>query len=291
MGGNAKRPRLEGPSGPLARLPTKNTSSFILLNGSSAPDPRDADDSDGGGPGGGYGGGGGGARRRQLSSGLPPLKVTPVGGIFAAPGSPDHHPPSSHRPHLLGHHHHHHGHGGGQHGMSLLGSSPRGVKVPQHRMPGGTFGTLMEDFEPESHEGTLGGADLAKAVQRTHGIGKASAASSVLSCVGNALAQRARQYTARGCGSRAGACGRIVKECSVRCLNNDSLLQVHSGVTFVQTEPDEDWRPPAAVCISTEHEWRLAGRAFKEQVGGRVRQSRRATSEYTRKDCAEGRRQ
>ena len=45
------------------------------------------------------------------------------------------------------------------------------------------------------------------------------------------------------------------------------LAQVHSGVTFVQTEPDEDWRPPAAVCISTEHEWRLAGRAFKEQVG------------------------
>ncbi len=175
MGGNAKRPRLEGPSGPLARLPTKNTSSFILLNGSSAPDPRDGNDSDGG-PGGGYGGGGG-PRRRQLSSGLPPLKVTPVGGILVAPGSPDHHhPPSSYRPHLLGgHHHHHHGHGGGQHGMSLLGSSPRGaVKMPQHRVPGGTFGTLMEDFEPESHEGALGGIDLAKAVQRTHGIGKAS---------------------------------------------------------------------------------------------------------------------
>ena len=175
VGGNAKRPRLEGPSGPLARLPTKNTSSFILLNG-SAPDPRDADDSDGGG--GGYGGGGGGARRRPLSSGLPPLKVTPVGGMLAAPGSPDHHPPSSHRPHLLGHHsshHHHHGHGGGQHGMSLLGSSPRGVKMPQHRAPGGAFGTLMEDFEPEPHEGAPGGGNLAKAVQRTHGIGKASA--------------------------------------------------------------------------------------------------------------------
>ena len=42
---------------------------------------------------------------------------------------------------------------------------------------------------------------------------------------------------------------------------------MHGGVTFVQTELDDDWRPPAAVCISTEHEWRLAGSAFKEQVG------------------------
>ena len=175
VGGNAKRPRLEGPSGPLARLPTKNTSSFILLNG-NAPDPRGDDDSDGG-HGGSYGGG---SRRRPLSTGLPPLKVTPGGGgILAAPGSPDHHPPSSHRPHLLSsshHHHHHHGHGGGQHGMSLLGSSPRGGKMPQHRVPGGTFGTLLENFEPELREGALGGMDLAKAVQRTHGIGKASAA-------------------------------------------------------------------------------------------------------------------
>ena len=171
-GGNVKRPRLEGPSGPLARLPTKNTSSFILLNG-SAPGPHgEADDSDGD-----YGyGGRSSARRRPLSSGLPPLKVTPVSGILAAPGSPDHHPPSAHRPHLhVGHHHHHHGHGGGQHGMSLLGSSPRGVKVPQHRVPGGSFGTLMEDFEPELQEGAPGAVDLAKAVQRTHGIGKARA--------------------------------------------------------------------------------------------------------------------
>ena len=62
----------------------------------------------------------------------------------------------------------------------------------------------------------------------------------------------------------------------MRWLINCSLLQVHSGVTFVQTEPDEDWRPPAAVCISTEHEWRLAGRAFKEQVGAPVCRSGRA---------------
>ena len=49
-------------------------------------------------------------------------------------------------------------------------------------------------------------------------------------------------------------------------FDRSSTVQVRGGVTYVETEPDDDWRPPAAVCISTEHEWRLGGSAFKEQV-------------------------
>ncbi len=81
---------------------------------------------------------------------------------------------------------------------------------------------------------------------------------------GHAQSDRtARVLLAHGNGAQ-----RYRHEClSHQHLKRDHLAQVHSGVTFVQTEPDEDWRPPAAVCISTEHEWRLAGCAFKEQVG------------------------
>lgn len=159
-GGNAKRARLGGPTGPLSKV-AASSGGDAKEDASAFEGLYDADDEDNG-----WGDGNGRQRREsdgfgRSPPGLASLDLNPgKAGNLAVPGDP----------HQRHHYHQHHQHNLlGQVVSGLVGSSPRGHRGLHQRTAGGTFGHLLDDL-PTPHGYGAGGP--AKPPPRTHGMGQ-----------------------------------------------------------------------------------------------------------------------